>query len=203
MLNSFSGLSDKTSMTGTNENPQTLNPKPGPNPNKKPEQSSSLKGGIGKKHPLTSLLSRELKHSMPEPPHLESSKSNTNTLTHTVNTNTTNTTNTTIIYPHHTQKQTGQVSDDTGDPFLVALEKYLLELLDAHDVVIGEDGVLLFNVNQVAYIVEEKYTNEDQNSTRRRIKEAKPPLETVPTRCAHLGKGESFILKCISNIILR
>jgi hypothetical protein len=186
MLNSLFSLSDKTSMMGTNENPQTLNPRAGPKPNKKPEQPSSLKGGIA----------RARATSFAEPPHLQSSKSTTNTSTHTVNTNTTNTTNavnTTIIHPHNTQKHTGQVCDDTGDPFLVALEKHLLERLDAHDVVTGEDGVLLFNVNQVAYIMEESYTDKQQNSTRSRLKYAKPPLETVPTKCAHLGKGESLV----------
>jgi hypothetical protein len=186
MLNSLFGLSDKTSVMGTNENPQTLNPRAGPKPNKKLEQPSSLKGGIG----------RARATSFAEPPRLQSSKSTTNTSTHTVNTNTTNTTNavnTTIIHPHNTQKHTGQVCDDTGDPFLVALEKHLLERLDAHDVVTGEDGVLLFNVNQVAYIMEESYTDKQQNSTRSRLKYAKPPLETVPTKCAHLGKGESLV----------
>ena len=196
-------------MMGTNENPKTLNPRAGPKPNKKPEQPSSLKGGIGKPNTFKSLLSREPRHSMPEPPHLQSSKSTTNTSTHTVNTNTTNTTNTintvntvntnttstTIIHPQHVQKQAGQVSDDRRDPSLVALEKHLLEQLDTRDIVTGKDGVLLFNVNQVAYIVEQSNTPAKEYKARQHIVDANPPLKIVPTRCAHLGKGEFSMLK--------
>ena len=77
---------------------------------------------------------------------------------------------------------------------MVALEKHLLERLDAHDDVTGEDGVLLFNVNQVAYIVEETNTQENkQRTTRRHLEDANPPLKTIMRKCPKSYQGESFI----------
>jgi hypothetical protein len=175
MLNSLFGLSDKTSMMGTNENPQTLNSKAGPKPNKKPEQPSSLKGGIG----------RARATSFAEPPHLQSSKSTTNTSTHTTNTNTTNTTNTintvnttntTIIHPQHIQKQIGQVSDDRR-PQLIdrmpqvinQLERDLTTGLKEKDISLDEGGVYLFNLNQTAYIIEGSKTPDEKRSVRDKV----------------------------------
>ncbi len=80
---------------------------------------------------------------------------------------------------------------------LVTLEKYLLQNLRASDVVTGEDGVLLFNVNQVSYIVEGSATNEQQRSTRSRLKDAVPSLQVVTRTCTRSGKGEFSMLKCI------
>jgi hypothetical protein len=149
---------------------------------------------------LNSFSGLSDKTSMPEPPHLQSSKSTTNTSTHTVNTNTVNTT---IVHPQRTQKQVGQVSDDTRDPMLVTLEKYLLQNLRASDVMTGEDGILLFNINQVAYIMEGSATNKQQNSTRSRLKDAVPSLQVVTRKCPRSGRGKSKIRVCTCSTLTK
>ncbi len=55
------------------------------------------------------------------------------------------------------------------DPMLSAFENYLLKNMRASDVVHDEEGILLFNVNQVAYLMEGSAVNEEQRQTRKRI----------------------------------
>jgi hypothetical protein len=55
------------------------------------------------------------------------------------------------------------------DPQLRAFEAYLLSRMRASDVISDEDGVYLFNVNQVAYLVEGCTTKDEKRSTRWRV----------------------------------
>jgi hypothetical protein len=105
-----------------------------------------------------------------------------------------NATNTTIIHPQHIQEQIGHVSYDRRDLMLVTLEKYLLQNLRASDVVTGEDGVLLFNVNQVSYIVEGSVTKAEQKDSKKKIKDT-TALMSMRT-CVRTGNCKSFVL-CI------
>jgi hypothetical protein len=77
---------------------------------------------------------------------------------------------------------------------LVTLEKYLLQNLRASDVVTGEDGVLLFNVNQVSYIVEGSVTKAEQKDSKKKIKDT-TALMSMRT-CVRTGNCKSFVL-CI------
>lgn len=76
---------------------------------------------------------------------------------------------------------------------LVALETYLTSNLKPSDVMMGRDNILLFNVNQVAYLVEGSDTHDKQRATRQRLKHAISPHETVTMKCTGIGKGEFFV----------
>ena len=81
------------------------------------------------------------------------------------------------------------VEVDQRDPQLIAFEKYLVDNLRQTDVVRGEDGVLLFNVNQVAYLAEESATEDQQRTTRKRISGAIENLEHIIKRVPPGYKG--------------
>ena len=61
------------------------------------------------------------------------------------------------------------VNEDRRDPQLRAFEQYLLQNLRASDVTTDEEGVYLFNVNQVAYLVEGSASKDEKRMTRQRV----------------------------------
>jgi hypothetical protein len=85
---------------------------------------------------------------------------------------------------------------DNRDPFLVSFEKHLLEKLDKASVGKDKSGVYLFNVNQVAYLVEGRETNDQQGVARKRIKDYVSSMKTVPMRCRKSGQGQ-FCVTCV------
>ena len=58
------------------------------------------------------------------------------------------------------------------DPMLRDFEQYLLRNLRASDVATDDEGVYIFNVNQVAYLVEESTTDDQKKSSRRKVASA-------------------------------
>ena len=84
-----------------------------------------------------------------------------------------------------------QAMTNERDPMLEAFEKYLLKSFEDRVFCVAQDseGILLFNVNQVAYLVEGSATHEQQNSTRSRLKNAYPSITTTHLKCPRLGKG--------------
>ena len=79
------------------------------------------------------------------------------------------------------------------DPMLEAFEAHLLKNLRETDVAKDEDGIYLFNVNQVAYLVEGSNTEEKQKTTRNRIKDTVKSLNTKKMRCKRSGQGKHAI----------
>jgi hypothetical protein len=86
----------------------------------------------------------------------------------------------------HTQ---GGVVAPIRDSMLAEFEDYLLQNMRASDVVRDEEGILLFNVNQVAYLVEGSTVNDEQRQTRKRIKKALPSLQYTNRRAPPANKG--------------
>jgi hypothetical protein len=76
------------------------------------------------------------------------------------------------------------------DPMLRDFEQYLLRNLRASDVATDEEGVFVFNVNQVAYLAEECDTKDKQKATREKVKEALHSRHLVPRKCPRTGNGE-------------
>ncbi len=62
----------------------------------------------------------------------------------------------------------------------------------ASDVISDEDGVHLFNVNQVAYLVEGCTNKVEQRTTKRRIAEALSSIQVTQRACQRTGNGESL-----------
>ena len=97
--------------------------------------------------------------------------------------------------------QTGlQVNESYRDPQLRAFEQYLLSNLRQKDVTTDHEGVYIFNVNQVAYVVEGSTTNEQQTCTRSRLKKAMPSLQSVSRKCPHSGKGEALLVIYVNDM---
>ncbi len=86
--------------------------------------------------------------------------------------------------------QTGlQVNESYRDPQLRAFEQYLLSNLRQTDVTSDNEGVYLFNVNQVAYLVEGSRSQDEKKSTRRRVTENIQSFSHVMTRPPTPGSG--------------
>ena len=79
---------------------------------------------------------------------------------------------------------------DARDPFLVNFEKYLVEKLKPADMYKDNLGVFLFNVNQVAYLVEQSNTKDLQRATRKRISDSLPLYMHVTKRVPPSNNGE-------------
>ena len=110
--------------------------------------------------------------------------------------------NATVDHPSSSSApRTGlQVNESYRDPQLRAFEQYLLSNLRQKDVTTDHEGVYLFNVNQVAYIVEGSTTNEQQTCTRSRLKKAMPSLQSVSRKCPHSGKGEALLVIYVNDM---
>ena len=83
-----------------------------------------------------------------------------------------------------------QVNESYRDPQLRAFEQYLLSNLRQTDVTTDHEGVYLFNVNQVAYLVEGSINRDEQRVTRRRMADALPKIQAVIKTCDKSGRGE-------------
>jgi hypothetical protein len=90
-----------------------------------------------------------------------------------------------------TQQDVGRQGaiESCRDPQLRAFEAYLLSRMRASDVISDEDGVYLFNVNQVAYLVEGSRSQDEKKSTRRRVTENLQSFSHVMTRPPTPGSG--------------
>ena len=83
---------------------------------------------------------------------------------------------------------------DLRDPDLKAFEGYLLQNLRQTDVVKDqEEGVYLFNVNQVAYLVEESTTEDSKRATRIRVAKGIDQLHHQLRHSAGTNKGKKPI----------
>ena len=76
--------------------------------------------------------------------------------------------NATVDNPSHPARS---ANENRRDPQIRAFEQYLLDNLRQSDVTTDNEGVYLFNVNQVAYLVEGSRSQEEKRSTRRRLAE--------------------------------
>jgi hypothetical protein len=76
------------------------------------------------------------------------------------------------------------------DPMLQAFEEYLRKHLRASDIAQDSDGIFLFNVNQVAYLVEGCQTKDQQKATKKRIQESMHSVNAVVKKCARTGNGK-------------
>ncbi len=76
------------------------------------------------------------------------------------------------------------------DPLLVSFEKHLLENLKQLDVPKDDLGVYWFNVNRVAYLVENSVTHDQQGTTRKKIKDKTSPNSTINMKCPKSGSSE-------------
>jgi hypothetical protein len=75
------------------------------------------------------------------------------------------------------------------DHQLRAFEQYLLQNMRASDVTKDEEGVYLFNVNQVAYFVEGSEAEDQQRCTRRRFQAVLPTVQHITMRVPPANKG--------------
>ena len=85
-------------------------------------------------------------------------------------------------------------SMDSRDPQLRAFEQYLLSHMRASDVTTDSEGAYLFNVNQVAYLVEGSSTTEQKFSTRRRVHNGLPGLTHITRRLPPSNKGKMSMM---------
>ena len=99
----------------------------------------------------------------------------------------------TVVAQASLQQLTGAASDDSRDPMLVAFEAYLLKHMRQSDLQRDEEGVLLFNVNQVAYLVEGSNTDNTKKVTRRRVNSAldASAIAVVMQAPSFPGKGKT------------
>lgn len=90
------------------------------------------------------------------------------------------------------------------DAQIVQFEQYLLQNLRASDVAKDEEGVYIFNVNQVAYLVEESTTKDQQKTSRNRIAPVLGSMSYTTRRLpppANKGKYiilQEWFLKCLA-----
>ena len=70
--------------------------------------------------------------------------------------------------------------------------EYLMHNLDEKDICVDKNGSKLFNLNQVAYIMEGSITNKQQNSTRKRLRHTTEKFK-VNGKCRKSGKGVRFV----------
>jgi hypothetical protein len=82
----------------------------------------------------------------------------------------------------------------TRDPLLVQFEEYLLHSLRANDVEKDEEGVYVFNVNQVAYLVEESKTEEQKRASRRKVASALDQVLHTTKHSHRSNKGDTFLI---------
>ena len=94
--------------------------------------------------------------------------------------------NATVDNPSHPARS---ANENRRDPQIRAFEQYLLDNLRQSDVTTDNQGVYLFNVNQVAYLVEGCCTRDEQRTTQRRVKEAISSINTFNTKCPRSGRG--------------
>lgn len=101
------------------------------------------------------------------------------------------------------------VVPDARDRMLVSLEVYLKRNMKEADIQCCEDGKLLFNVNQVAYLVDDgndkedtktgetkedgKITKSEQKTIKRRIKEGLKKIHFVRRQCKRTGNGKCML----------
>ena len=97
------------------------------------------------------------------------------------------------IFPPHieAQRAAALLNTDARDPFLVGFEEFLLKKLRQTDVCKDDKGIYMFNVNQVAYVVEESITEAQQRTTRKRMNEVSSSFNIQLRKCNRSGKGEN------------
>lgn len=79
---------------------------------------------------------------------------------------------------------------DKREPISVKFEEYLIENLSPSDMYKDNHGMYMFNVDQVAYLVDKCASSDDKRTIQRRMKEAARSISTEPRRCPKSGKGE-------------
>jgi hypothetical protein len=80
---------------------------------------------------------------------------------------------------------------------LQAFEEYLRKHLRASDIAQDSDGIFLFNVNQVAYLVEGCQTKDQQKATKKRIQESMLSINAVVKKCGRTGNGMNYVSPCM------
>ena len=96
-----------------------------------------------------------------------------------------------IVSPAQPQSARAPVSVcNDRDPALAEFEAYLISNLRASDVCEDGEGVRMFNINQVAYLVEECKTKDQQNATRKKLKEHMLNIRLQMRLCPRSGNSE-------------
>ncbi len=93
------------------------------------------------------------------------------------------------IFPPHIEAQ--RAAAMARDPFLVGFEEFLRKKLRQSDVCMDDQGIYMFNINQVAYVVEDSITEAQQRTTRKRINEFSSSFNIQLRKCSRSGKGEN------------
>jgi hypothetical protein len=83
-----------------------------------------------------------------------------------------------------------QVNESYRDPQLRAFEQYLLSNMRQTDVTTNHEGFYLFNVNQVAYLVEGSITKEQRKTTKNHIAGGFHNLQVTVKKCSRTGNGK-------------
>jgi hypothetical protein len=102
------------------------------------------------------------------------------------------------IFPPHIEAQRAALN--ALDPMLVGFEEYLLKKLRPSDVCKDNQGVYMFNVNRVAYLVEESESKDQQRVTQRRIKDAVTSINVTSKKCPSSGRGKTALFLFVAYI---
>ncbi len=104
-----------------------------------------------------------------------------------------------ITAAHAANEVGGIVEAEGSDAILSAFEDFLVKNMKASDIMRDEEGVLLFNVNQAAYLVEKSETLDEQRQTRKRINKA---LQSLPYIIKCASPGNKGLYSAVSHFIL-
>lgn len=95
---------------------------------------------------------------------------------------------------------------------IAEFEEYLLENLKDRDFFVVTNTIgkntWLFNVNQVAYLVEGSTAKDQQRATRQRIKEPLSSIKAVYKKCPRSGRGEQMCMSymnfsCVVDFLIK
>jgi hypothetical protein len=82
---------------------------------------------------------------------------------------------------------------NSRDPALAKFEWYILGSLSASDICKDEEGVYMFNINQVAYLVEGCKTQYEQKAIKKKLKEHILNVRVQMRQCKRTGNSEYMI----------
>jgi hypothetical protein len=84
----------------------------------------------------------------------------------------------------------GALMESCRDPLIRGLDQYLCVTMKDADYTKDEEGVYLFNINKVAYLVEGSKTKDEKKMTRQRVEKALPSISLCPERTAGNNSGK-------------
>ena len=96
------------------------------------------------------------------------------------------------VQPDLTESQIegSSAAEQQRSPLLRKFEQYLKEKLDDYYIDQDKDGVNIFNVNQVAYMMEGCKNRNQQRALKDKIWGRLSPQQVIPMKCLRSGHGE-------------